>query len=101
MINLHDNVTLKCPMKSVTFSKDGKKLAVQQSASKIGKFIITGNSLTLINFVIMDNGMYKCQGLDANGQTKTLNWVLHLKPMKNSKYKNCIICVQCFGVQSF
>ena len=85
VVNLHDNVTLTCPFnaQSITFYKDHQTIVVTQTANQNTKYLISGNSLTLINFVVTDNGMYGCKV----GQTKkTFTWALHINLTTTSKY---------------
>ena len=89
VVNLYDNVTLTCPFntQSIKFSKDSQPIGVGQTTTQNRKYLISGNSLTLIRFVIMDNGLYSCSGRDANGGTKTFNWALHINlTTTSSKY---------------
>ena len=81
VVNLHDNVTLTCPFnaQSITFYKDHQIIGVNQNT----RYLISGNSLTLIKFVMRDNGLYECKV----GQTKKkFTWALHINLTTTSKF---------------
>ena len=86
-VALYDNITLKCPLnvQSIIFAKNCKPITNDT------KFTISGNSLTLTRFVVLDNGKYTCTGTNANGNTTEFNWVLHIKMKKSSKFEFAIV----------